>query len=36
LTLNVAAQILAAGKPAIEWPGWQPVDAEAVFGGLEV
>jgi len=37
LTLNVAAEMLAAGAlPAgvTPWPGYAPVDVEAVFGGL--
>jgi hypothetical protein len=39
LTLSVAAEMLAAGElPAgvTPWPGYAPVDVEAVFGGLAV
>ena len=39
LTLDVAAEMLAAGAlPAgvAPWPGYAPVDVEAVFGGLDV
>ena len=39
LTLDVAAEMLAAGAlPAgvAPWPGYEPVDVDAVFGGLAV
>ena len=39
LTLDMAARMLAAGSlpPGVEpWPGYKPVDAEALFGGLAV
>jgi len=39
LTLDVAAEMLAAGElPAgvAPWPGYVPVDVDAVFGGLAV
>ena len=39
LTLDVAAEMLAAGAlPAgvVPWPGYVPVDVEAIFGGLDV
>jgi hypothetical protein len=39
LTLDVAAKILAAGalpEGVAPWPGYVPVDIDAVFGGLAV
>jgi hypothetical protein len=39
LTLDVAAEMLAAGAlpaGAAPWPGYAPVDVDAVFGGLAV
>ena len=39
LTLSVAGEMLAAGElpPGVKpWPGYVPVDVEAVFGGLAV
>ena len=39
LTLDVAAEMLAAGAlptGVAPWPGYAPVDVEAVFGGLDV
>ena len=39
LTLDVAAEMLAAGALPVgvaPWPGYAPVDVEAVFGGLAV
>ena len=39
LTLDVAAEMLAAGalpRGATAWPGYVPVDVDAMFGGLAV
>ena len=39
LTLSIAAEMLAAGplpRGVAPWPGYAPVDARALFGGLQV
>ena len=39
LTLSIAAEMLAAGplpRGVVPWPGYAPVDAQALFGGLQV
>ena len=39
LTLSIAAEMLAAGplpRGVAPWPGYAPVDAQALFGGLQV